>query len=249
MIHDVIGAFKTVYDDAARGTRAADMHMLTALPNDDTTSFIDVYTSLGDSQLGRATYDIFMQLMNHTARPASTFASFYSAPGDPRPRLSPLFRLVPKLKLWKVTFGTRTGNIRNSFICFKDPLADTPAVVRAGQINTIFLHAHVYPDHNERVVEPFFIIDEYVPLAEDHAARDPYRRFPLLNTQLFYDRFGERSTIIRPVDIVAHFAAMTYVPKDIGERCIVVRSLDRVCTLYITQQRGLAFTPYFLPQS
>ena len=77
-------------------------------------------------------------------------------------------------------------------------------------------------------MEPFIVVDEYVPLSPEHSVHDPYRRFPLLDTKLHYKRFREPGVLLRPSDIVCHFAAFVYTPDDIGEECVVVRMLDRV---------------------
>ncbi|KAH9829722.1 uncharacterized protein C8Q71DRAFT_717903 [Rhodofomes roseus] len=226
-IHEVLNAFKNVYQDAARGTRVIDV--LGALPGyGEDVSYKDIYAGLSDAKLDRVIYNTLVDVMNCAGR-NTDFASFYSPIGDRRMRLSPLVRFVSKLDLSGVTYGTRDSNIRNSFICFLSKTSADRTLVRAGQISSIFLHSRNDPESNARVVEPFFIVDQYVPLSQDHAANDPYRRFPLLDTQLYYDRFSEQTALIHSADIVAHFASFAYVPEEIGESCIVVRSLDRVC--------------------
>ncbi len=75
--------------------------------------------------------------------------------------------------------------------------------MRAGQISEIFLHRRVSSEQS--LVEPFVIVDEYVPLSPPDAAQDPYRRFPLLDTQLYYNRFHEQGVVIHPTNIVCHF--------------------------------------------
>ncbi|RDX40106.1 hypothetical protein OH76DRAFT_1459584 [Lentinus brumalis] len=147
---------------------------------------------------------------------------------DRRARLSPHVRYIPKLELARATYGTRSQNIRNSFVYFKLPSSDDPSLLRAGQISHIFLHSRLGTGEQQRIIEPFVVIEEYVALTSEHADHDPYRRFPLLNTRLYYNRFHMSSVIARTTDVVSHFAAFVYNPEGISEPCVVARSLDRV---------------------
>ena len=138
-----------------------------------------------------------------------------------------------KLDVDGVTYGTRDKNIRNSFVCFQDPCSQGhPSQLRAGQITQLFLQRRASAG-GDPLVEAFVVLEEFAPLSEAHAAQDPYRRFPLLNTSLKYNRFHASHVVIRPVDISSHFAALVYVPEGIGESCIVVCSLDRVSLGYL----------------
>lgn len=222
-IRKCLEVFEHVYRDAAHGTRVVDV--LGAIPSHGNTAHLGVFASLTDSRLDRDAYDAFVRSV---ARGSAAYTSFYSTTDDCRIRLSPLVRFTPRIELSGLLYGTRASNIRNSFICFRDATAPDPLLVRAGQITSIFLHSRTDASNSQRVVEPFFIVDEYAPLSEDHEAMDPYRQYPLLGTQLFYNHFFRAKAVIRVTDIVAHFAAFTYEPDGIGESCIVVRSLDRV---------------------
>ncbi|KAH9834090.1 uncharacterized protein C8Q71DRAFT_725300 [Rhodofomes roseus] len=170
-IPEVLKAFTDVYNDAARGTRAVDI--LVTAPS----SYDDLYRSMTDSRLDEDIYGTLITLLN-TAKRTSDFVPFYSGNDDRHIPISPFARVLPKVNVSGITYGTRTGNIRNSF----------------------------------------------------HAAMDPYRKFPLLNTQLHYNRFSERRAVIRADDVITHFASLVYNPQAIGESCIVVRSLDRDTT-------------------
>ena len=78
----------------------------------------------------------------------------------------------------------------------------------------------------------FAVIDEYAPLSSEHAVLDPYRRFPLLDTQAVYNRFGARK-MVRITDVVCHFAALVCSLEGIPELCMVVRALDRVRVRFV----------------
>ncbi|TFY53450.1 hypothetical protein EVJ58_g9445 [Rhodofomes roseus] len=202
-IREVLHAFENVYQDAARGTRVVDV--LGAIPSfGASVSYTVVYSKLADSKLDRSVYDAVVNIISHVGQ-MTDFISFYSAPRDARIRLSPIARFTPKLEVSGVTYGTHTGNIRNSFVCFRDATSGDPSLLRAGQISAIFLHSRTEKDAS-RVIQPFFIIN---------------------HTELWYNRFLPQSTIIRSSDILAHFASFVYVPEGIGETCVVVRCLDR----------------------
>ncbi|RPD78144.1 hypothetical protein L226DRAFT_567826 [Lentinus tigrinus ALCF2SS1-7] len=98
----------------------------------------------------------------------------------------------------------------------------------AGQISEIFYHLQTEQGHT--IIEPFLVVDAYLPLNPSDASQDPYRKFPELDMRLYYDRFEERQHVIRANDIVTHFAAFKYEPDGIQGMCIVARNLDRMTT-------------------
>ncbi|KAI0682310.1 hypothetical protein C8T65DRAFT_624899 [Cerioporus squamosus] len=128
-------------------------------------------------------------------------------------------------------FGTKSAQLRNSFILFNQPDSEGGAAfLRAGQIREVFTHLRV--ENDKKIVEPFFIVDEYMDLSDAHAALDLYRQIDDLDTRLFYNRFKPDPQVLALQDIQAHFTSMVYTPSDIGAECIVVRSLDRVCEAF-----------------
>ncbi len=231
---ELLSAFERTYQDAARGTRVTDV--LGAVPGLLGTAnppFHELFKTLDDLRLDRALYDQLLRIVNiiHSSSTPSMFIPFDNDLDDKRARLIPHARPLSKFEVNRAIYGTHSKNIRNSFVCFRDPASEDPSLVRAGQISEIFLHRRI-PDGGEALVEPFVVLDEYIPLSPEHVARDPYRHYPLLETKLYYNRFLEHGVVIRPPDILCHFAAFVYTPEHIDEPCVVVRSLDRVCTLY-----------------
>ncbi|TFK83029.1 hypothetical protein K466DRAFT_499234 [Polyporus arcularius HHB13444] len=224
---DMLEALNRAYQDAARGTRVVDV--FTAIPGFSETSFDSMFNDLDDVRLDGCLYTQLVTLITRpNASSVLSFIRFDDDLNDPRPRLSPHVRHIGKLNMDRsLIYGTRSQNIRNSFVCFRNPTSEDPSLVRAGQISQIFLHRRV-PEGQGKLVEPFVVVDEYVRLSPEHAAHDPYRRIPLLDTQLYYNRFHEPAVVLRPSDIICHFAAFVYTPEGIGEPCAVVRMLDRV---------------------
>lgn len=228
-LQEVLEAFRTAYQDASHGTRVTDIfHTIT--PQQASPSLQDTFRRSKTVALEKDVYNAFVAMMNCIQSPLPFFTSVFSPPDDPRQRLSPHVCDIPTVEHHGVLFGTRDKNIRNSFICFKDPCSSDPSLRRAGQISRIFLHSR--DSGGELVVEPFLVVDQYAVLSPADSSKDPYLAFPLLETWLCYDRFSA-SVIIRRKDIISHFAAFKYSPTNIDERCVVVRCLDRVRASYI----------------
>ncbi|KAI0710497.1 hypothetical protein C8Q76DRAFT_592296, partial [Earliella scabrosa] len=140
------------------------------------------------------------------------------------PILNDRVNYIRKLRRDGMTFATRKSAIRNSFILFEDPLEPSDEL-RAGQISEIFLHGR--REGARVVVESFILVDEYRCLNTHDAEKDPYRRFPDLQTRLFYNDFLPTSRLIRLEDVRCHFAALICTPQGLDKQCMVARSLDR----------------------
>ena len=225
---DLLESYKRAFQDKSRGTRVTDIFR-EFLPLHVENELIEVFDQVKDSLLlDRTLYSTVVDLLARTHGPAAGLISLYSPASCQGLRLAVTVREIRHLNLNRFTYGTAPSNLRNSFVCYKDPLADDPSVSRAGQISRILLHSRNTPD-NVRTVEAIFVIQEYTPLSAADEAKDPYRQFPLLNTQLFYNRFQSRSAVVRVCDVKHHFAALVCKPEGFDEECIVVRALDRVC--------------------
>ncbi|KAI0366442.1 hypothetical protein BV20DRAFT_952139 [Pilatotrama ljubarskyi] len=226
---EVLASFRKTYQDAAHGSRVHDtFNSIPPAAGSAGRPLDDVYAGLSASEV-RLRDDQYLALVNllHAVYGHHAYTTYNSDLADARLRVSPHVRPLTKLEIGRVTYGTRANHIRNSFVCFQDPASDHPTLVRAGQISQIFLHSRA-ASGTRNLVQSFLVIDEYVPLTQAHCDLDPYRRFPLLNTQLHYNHFYPRPTVIRTEDLLSHFAAYFYVPEGIDQGCVVVRSLDRV---------------------
>ncbi|TBU28219.1 hypothetical protein BD311DRAFT_663831 [Dichomitus squalens] len=202
-----LDAFNNTFRDTAHGSWGSVIASAIHEWNCSTPDrFVEIFEDLDTTRLQQNLYTTFLHLVVRIHAPLDIFTSYDSDLVDDRSRLSPLIRCLPKLEEGRVVYGTRDKNIRNSYICFRDPLSGNPSLVRAGQISQLFLHSRIIPGR-ERVVEPFAVVDEYVPLSDYHAEHDPYRRYPLIDTQLYYNYFLERQAVIRCSDIISHFAA------------------------------------------
>ncbi|TFK78577.1 hypothetical protein K466DRAFT_507081, partial [Polyporus arcularius HHB13444] len=162
-----------------------------------------------------------------TALCGPIFSSIFDL-SDKRRALSDSINRIKSFEYGGVKYATDRASICNSFITFTLPLDSTHPLPfpRAGRIKDVFLHRRI--QDGKTVVEPFFVVDEYIPLTAHDAALDPYRKYKDLETRLFYNRVHATPHVISLNDIGAHFASMVYTPGDIQRECIVVRSLDRV---------------------
>ncbi|KAH9846514.1 hypothetical protein C2E23DRAFT_872323 [Lenzites betulinus] len=208
---DMMAAYDVAFRDATKGTRVSDA-LAQATRDED-----NVYDAKKQVQLDRGQYDAFIRFM------PPNFASAY-ADDDERPRIAPYVQHVRNTRQAGLTFSTRTHGKRDSYVFIRDSSNDALAP-RPGQISDLFLHKRL--ENGIAVVSTFAVIDLFAPLTDSDRTHDPFRAYPALNTWLCYNRFS--CQIVVPLeDIVAHFAALVYTSEDIGQECIVCRSLDRV---------------------
>ncbi len=171
--------------------------------------------------------DLYHRLLDFINRSSPTpFESFYRGViGGPN-YLSPTAEYARNVEQSDgVTYACSSGGKRDSFVLFSKLVNGTPLRF-AGQISQIFYHTRRIGA--DTIVEPFFLVHQFEPLSPAHAAHDPYRKYPDVPTWMCYNRFTKDTHLLRLEDIVCHFAALEYTPEEIGQECIVVRSLDRV---------------------
>lgn len=207
----MVAAYKRTYGDALQGIFNTSAQTL------EPFDFDHQKTELLDDE----TYRMLLSAINNS--PGSSFKSFFST-FTGGATLSRRVQMVRKLSLGGVTYARRNSSLRNSFVLFSKA-ADNGAR-RAGQVQQIFYHQR--REDGKLVVEPFLVVQEYKPLAEQHTGLDPYREFSQLNAHLRYNEFQSDKHILKIDSIVSHFAAYMYTPEDIGRECIVVKSLERV---------------------
>ncbi|KAI0355756.1 hypothetical protein OH77DRAFT_1402810 [Trametes cingulata] len=225
---NVLESFRKTYQDAAHGSRVLDIFgSIPSVTGAAGQPLDELYAGIDEVRMEDKIYPSFVDLLNAACGP-HLYTTYFSETLEGGFRVSPHIRPIAKLEIGRATYGTRARHIRDSFVCFRDPSSGDASLVRAGQISQIFLHSRAAPG-TRRVVQAFVVVDEYTPLTQAHSDLDPYRRLPLINTQLYYSRFRSRPAMVRGEDLVSHFAAFSYVPEGINQSCIVVRSLDRVC--------------------
>ena len=215
---EMMKAYNRTFKDAARSNpRLASLRGLNSDHIMDVTFSEDAAVDLPQ--------DIYRALLARvTALCGPLFSSVFAFDlRDARPGLPTSVQKIPSIDYGGVKYGARTTQLRNSFVTFNIPGTSSS---RAGQIREVFTHLRT--ENGNPVVQPFFLVDEYVELEEEHAKLDPYRQFEDLETRLCYNRFTSTPHVLALQDVKAHFAALIYTPEDIGCECIVVRSLDRV---------------------
>lgn len=215
---EMLDSFEEAFGDVIRGTRVVD-----SLPflNGRAQSRGSKYDVDQEAPLPTAIYEGILHALTGLYKETWTSAYTLRTSTRSRPALNPNGQKVPSVERDRLVFASRDAITRNSFVVFKDG-----DVLRAGQISEIYLHNR--GKDGKPVTEPFFVINAYKPLSDSDAARDPYRRWPHINTCLYQNEFEDQTRVLRFEDIVAHFASYVYTPEDIPHECIVVRNLDRV---------------------
>ncbi|EIW65135.1 uncharacterized protein TRAVEDRAFT_109543 [Trametes versicolor FP-101664 SS1] len=212
-------AYLDAVRDAVRGTRLADFY--SAHGDMAHPELSSVFNEHKLENLPSTIYDTLYTRIS--VLDGNIFAPIFAELDDLRLRLPLGAQHVSSFAHRGATYATSISSRNNSFVLFDTPGTSVPM---AGMIKDIFLHGRLV--QGKAIIEPFFVVEEYVPLSLEHATLDPYRRFEDLGTRLFYHRTTETPKLLALQDIRCHFAGMTYTPDGIGEECIVVRSLDRV---------------------
>lgn len=221
-----MSAFTAAFKDAARGTRFADLLSFLAAPHKP-----DKYDERKQTFLSQDLYD---QLYSLIYPPSQTrqnaLRSAYDGSMGHDASLPSAGYFVPTITRGRITYSTSAAGLRNSLVILP-VAADSPSGTvkhAAGRIERIFYHRRC-EGRSSMMVEPFLIVKQYTPLSSEHENADPFRGFPGLDTQLYYNKLQPQERVIRFSDVIAHFAALTYTPEGIEKECIVARSLDRVC--------------------
>ncbi|KAI9057624.1 hypothetical protein FKP32DRAFT_1583373 [Trametes sanguinea] len=219
---DMVKTFEKAFSDRVRGTRVTDILGLSFADTESTFT----YDGKREVRLSQTVYTKLLQNVN--TRASVPFQSAESIALSTRPRLPPVGLFVLSVDSDGIRFASSS---RDSFITFRSSSGE----VLAGQISQIFHHQR--SEDGRLIVEPYLVVDTYKTLTPEDAVNDPYCTFPDLNTWLVYSEFEADPHVIALKDVVSHFAKFTYLPVGIRQKCVVVRSLDRVCesTMLITR--------------
>ncbi|KAJ3500248.1 hypothetical protein NLJ89_g9883 [Agrocybe chaxingu] len=140
--------------------------------------------------------------------------------------LNPLVQWRSFIQAKGVMFASKEFSYRNSLILFQ-PLPGTTQ--RAGQIQKIFAHKRPKSLGGEHLTEFFYVVQEYLELSEEEAVLDPYRKFPLIDTQLYRQELSSKIYVVRARDILCHYASFPFKLDGLARDYQVVLSLNRVC--------------------
>lgn len=95
-----------------------------------------------------------------------------------------------------------------------------------GQIETIFRHRYSESLSGDEVVKTYFVVKRYQELDGEDALRDPYRKYPLLDVRLCYNKFEDKPYVVVKREIIAHVATCPMQWEEKGS--MVILNLDRV---------------------
>ncbi len=220
----MLESFEEAFGEVVRGSRVVDSFPWPSAAGDTPASKYEIER---EERLPRLVYDGILQRLSHLAQGVKYTSAYALRTGTRKsPTLNPNGQAVPSVERGKVTFATAATGLGNSFVVFTAEDGDCDGL-RAGQISEIYLHSRT--QDGKPLVEPFFLIDVYRSLTDVDAEKDPYRKWPDINTRLYYNKFEDTTRVVCMEDIVAHFAAHVHTPNEITQECVVVRNLDRVC--------------------
>ncbi|TFK92434.1 hypothetical protein K466DRAFT_480540 [Polyporus arcularius HHB13444] len=227
----MMAAYKKSFRDAARSNPRLASFRFTPQAEPEELPFSE-HNSV------KLTRDVYQALLARvTVLCGPVFSSIHDL-SDRRPGLSDLANYIPSIDHGSVKFGRARSQLRNSFVLFDIPgSASDSSLPHAGQIREVFTHVRL--ENGKRVVQLFFVVDEYVQLSATDAQLDPYRQFEDLDMWLVYNRFKTKPHVLTLEEIRSHFASLVLTPADIGHECIAVRSLDRVCPSMLFQANAM----------
>ncbi|KAI0310069.1 hypothetical protein OF83DRAFT_1088625 [Amylostereum chailletii] len=190
----------------------------------DASHFPYEYNRSKEVSLPDIIYEGLLCRVNHDS-PVLYFP--WRTPGDKR-KIAATGQRIRSVEHFRTKLSSPERTSGNSFIAFTSPYNQDQRY-RAGQICDIFLHRRVdqFAEGTSPVIEPFLVVREYVELSIEDQIHDPYHHFEHLDTSLRYNRFKEDVHVLRPCDVLAHFASYVYMPPNISEQCVVVCLLDR----------------------
>ncbi len=215
-----IESFKRAFGELMRGTRVTDALSFEFAHATRLPSTGHEYSETSQTPLPPTVYDSLLSVITSWG---STFASAFGA------RITRQLATLPTRAHFVDSImhdGVKfTAGGRDSYVTYKIRSGEIESH-GAGQIDKIFYHRRI--EGEEVIMEPFVVVREFNELSKEHKHVDPYRGLDGLNARLCYNTFDSTTRVIPLDDIVAHFASLVYTPEDIGQKCIVVLSLDRV---------------------
>ncbi|KAI0325706.1 hypothetical protein GY45DRAFT_1260396 [Cubamyces sp. BRFM 1775] len=228
---DVLQAFHSAFQDAARGSRA--IHSSALLPNEHDYPHATSNRTAGKEEvLGRKLYDVLLRAVN-TRLPVGIepYASRYEPQYSNSPFLPSTAIFSPSITHAGVTIATHQSRPGNSFVLFREGGSGNPSRVCAGQVHRIFQHTRT--QGGSTVSDTYLVVKQFRALSSSHVTCDPYRRFPDVYAWLCYNETDDTELIVPLSNFVSHFASYVYTPAGIERECIVVKLLDRVSMVAI----------------
>ena len=195
---------------------------------DDVTNIIDSdrLETLSDN-----TYQCFLICLNEGVIPGY----YISCCDEPQPGIcviQPCVQEMNSIKVQGVTFTPSSKHIGNSRILF---CLAGDSFQFAGEIQCIFLHQrHGSAPQQSIITKTFYVVQTFQELNDQQAVHNPYRHFLLLFMCLCCNELEEEQ-IIRPHQVISHFAGCPYESKELQGNFLVVLLLSKVCLLVLSK--------------
>ncbi|KAJ3531570.1 hypothetical protein NM688_g7556 [Phlebia brevispora] len=130
---------------------------------------------------------------------------------------------LSELQIQGVTYTSAQTNPKDSHAIYN---ATSEGRKAAGQIQRIFQHTRKVD--GDSFTETFILVRPYIDLNADDAQHDKYRQFSWAGGKLYYEDLAKDAVLIRPSQIVSHFAKTPITVAGIARRCIHALPLDRM---------------------
>ena len=134
----------------------------------------------------------------------------------------------PSMFFHGVTYKPVIKSSKDSNIVFSPP-GSSHTIPCSGRIKQIFVHRRRNADGNgDDLREIFLSVERLQDLSPDDVQWDKYRKFLHIGGHLCYDSYRPSPLIIRPNQIISHFARTAIDIPHIQKACVHVLPLNRV---------------------
>ncbi len=199
---EMIDAYNEVHTEDRRGTRIREAFTEQTISKKKETDVV----------LGNEQFRLLCQLLDETPRSISPGISSRTA------------TIMPRLSIEGVSYRAAKDSQKDSNLLFRLTGSSNE---RAGRIEVIFRHTRLV--EFEKLTEAFLIVKPYEELRSADIQYDPYRKYKWAGGQLYHNKLMSTSHIVRPAQVVSHFAKTEMDMPRIGYPCIHVLPLNRVC--------------------
>ncbi|KAI0054698.1 hypothetical protein BV25DRAFT_1816687 [Artomyces pyxidatus] len=233
---ELLEAYRKLEEEDRRGTRLTEINILNPEHREPVT-FGQAKRDL--IELDRSIYRSLLSLFNMEC--PNQFAPYYGLPATPGLLvLSRSAKRHEKMQISGVSYQSHDRSPKDSNIIYKA----SDGSENAGRIVSIFTHTR--SGAGEDVIsEVFLAVQKLEELSDIHSVFDKFRTFALVGGTLYYDKYQDKIQVIRPRQVLCHFARTSMRIDHIEEPCVHVLRLDRV-SLQCIAARSLLTSQYAL---
>lgn len=220
LVEELTDAFSKFVNEDQRGTRIHDAFTLKEREQGEG----DPGVKKTEIELQPPVYDALLARLNFENQSGVTYV--------PRPHKTHGQRFLSnsaiscrRAQIGGVRYQPARSSSGNSNAMYRVPGFRNPI---AGRISDIILHTRKL-GNGRNVEETFLVARPLVQLSTEDSKTDLYRQFPIVGGSLHYARYDDQQVhILRPADMVCHYAKTTLGDMGMAEATVHVLPLDRV---------------------